>query len=249
MNLHAKMNRFFQILLPLWLISCAGAVDKAQQVVDQAIAAHGCELLSDATVSFDFRGRTYAVSKNQNNYIYTRAWTDSTGYTVDSLLNSTELIRYTNGGLVAVSEEMKGKYANSVNSVLYFFQLPCLLNDPAVIKKYAGEISIEGQVYDQIEVRFMAQGGGEDFEDVYMYWFNKKTLRMDYLAYNYQVEGGGTRFRKAINQRSIDGYLVQDYINYKAEDKFLPLTTLPGLLEEGKLKELSKILNTDVTAN
>jgi hypothetical protein len=228
------------------LISCMSEEEKALEIVNRSIEAHGCDVFSRSVVSFDFRDRSYSVWKNSTEYVYTRTWEDSTGTTIDSLVNSSQLTRYLNDSIVNLTEEWEGKYASSVNSVLYFFQLPCLLNDPAVLKKYVGSTIINGVAYDQVEVGFQAEGGGEDFEDVYMYWFNQNTSTMDYLAYNYQVEGGGTRFRKAVNKRVVNGLIVQDYINYKSEEKFPPLTSLPSMLEKEELIELSQIINTNV---
>lgn len=241
------MNRFFQISIAALLISCSPKEKTAQEVIDQVIAAHGCELLENRTITFDFRDKAYSLLKSGGLSIYTRSFSDSAGYVLDSLINSSDFTRHINDTTVTLTDEWKGKYASSVNSVLYFFQLPCLLNDPAVIKKMAGTATIKGSTYFQVEVRFKVEGGGEDFEDVYMYWINQETYTMDYLAYNYQVDGGGTRFREAINRRVFEGLIVQDYINYKSEEKFPLLSSLPTLLEKGELTELSRILNTSVS--
>jgi hypothetical protein len=56
------------------------------------------------------------------------------------------------------------------------------------------------------------------------------------------------RFRTAFNTRVIDGLTFQDYINYEAPIG-TPLKDLPKLYEQGKLKELSKILTEDVINN
>jgi len=71
-------------------------------------------------------------------------------------------------------------------------------------------------------------------------------LGEDYFAYSYLTDGGGVRFRKAINRRTIDNLLIQDYINYKAEDKNTPLNKMLSLFLEGKLNELSRIENKNV---
>lgn len=64
-----------------------------------------------------------------------------------------------------------------------------------------------------MRVRFRAEGGGTDYKDTFIYWFNQQTLTMDFLAYS----EGGPRFRKAINPQVVDGIRFQDYINYKGE--------------------------------
>jgi hypothetical protein len=137
------------------------------------------------------------------------------------------------------------KYTSSVNSVLYFVQLPYLLNDPAVIKSYEGTQKVLGETYDVLKVTFRPSGGGEDFQDEYRYWFHEKTHLLDFLAYNYETDGGGVRFRKAYNRSERGGILFQDYVNYEVPVG-TPLQKIPALFEAGKLKELSRIVNTDI---
>ena len=88
------------------------------------------------------------------------------------------------------------------------------MNDLAVKKTDQGIKQIKGESYHQIKVSFQIENGGEDFEDEYLYWIDVNTFEVDYLAYNYITDGGGVRFRSAINKRRVDGLLVQDYINY-----------------------------------
>jgi hypothetical protein len=63
------------------------------------------------------------------------------------------------------------------------------------------------------------------------------------------TDGGGTRFRKAINKRKIKGFLFQDYINYKSREKFANLDSLPVLFQQGELNELSLIENKNILLN
>ena len=69
---------------------------------------------------------------------------------------------------------------------------------------------------------------------------------MDYMAYLYHTDGGGLRFREAINQRRVEGVLVQDYINYKPADESIDINTIDELFEAGELEELSRIINEQV---
>ncbi len=92
-------------------------------------------------------------------------------------------------------------YSNSVNSVAYFALLPFRLNDAAVNKRYIGTSEIKGEPYFEIEVTFQQKGGGKDHDDVFIYWIHQQHFTMDYLAYSFIVDGGGTRFRK----RSMSG--------------------------------------------
>ncbi len=69
---------------------------------------------------------------------------------------------------------------------------------------------------------------------------------MDYLAYLYHTDGGGLRFREAINQRRVNGILIQDYVNLKPEDEGIDIMTIAELYEAGELKVLSEIINEKV---
>lgn len=239
--------KFFVPILSLILIACSPGPKSydAQEVVDEAISAHKADYLNK-TVSFDFRDVRYSVTRKKHGYVYTREWQDdSLGYIKDVLINSSRLTRLIDGDTVDLDEEWSKKYTSSVNSVLYFFQIPLVLNDGGAIKKYVGEFDLKGSKYLGIRVTFSEDGGGEDHEDVFIYWIHAEKKTVDFLAYSYLTEGGGVRFREAINRREFKGLIVQDYVNYKA-DKGTPLESLPALFEEGKLEELSIIANERV---
>jgi len=156
------------------------------------------------------------------------------------------LKRYLDDVSTQLSDSIQRVYSNSLNAVMYFFQLPKPLQDAAVIKEINGSIIVNDKSYWSIKVTFQKDGGGEDFQDEYRYWINQETYEVDFLAYNYQTDGGGTRFRKAINRREIDGFLFQDYENYKPSKKFEPLDSLPVLFEQGYLKQVSLIRNKNI---
>ena len=220
---------------------------KGQEVIDQAIIAHGQHLFENATLSFSFRDKQYSARRSDTSYTYTRSFQDGSALIEDILINSTHFSRKKNGVSIEVSKEWADKYSRSINSVLYFFQLPYLLNDLAVKKTDQGIKQIKGESYHQIKVSFQIENGGDDFEDEYLYWIDVNTFEVDYLAYNYITDGGGVRFRSAINKRRVDGLLVQDYINYAPVDKKMPLFNLIAQFEKEALIERSRIINSDIT--
>ena len=220
---------------------------KGQEVIDQAIIAHGQNLFENATLSFSFRDKQYSARRSDTSYAYTRSFKDGSALIEDMLINSTHFSRKKNGVSIEVSKEWADKYSRSINSVLYFFQLPYVLNDPAVKKIDQGIKQIKGENYYQIKVSFQIENGGEDFEDEYLYWIDVNTFEIDYLAYNYITDGGGVRFRSAINKRRVNGLLVQDYINYAPLNKKIPLSSLITEFEKGALIERSRIINSDIT--
>ncbi|MEQ9299381.1 MAG: DUF6503 family protein [Cyclobacteriaceae bacterium] len=226
----------------------AANANPAQTYIDNAILVHGGDRFLGRTVEFDFRKIHYSVARTEDKFIYTRSFqSDSLGSVQDTLVNSSSFTRHRDGQLEELSDNWQGRLGNSVNSVLYFTQLPFGLNDPAVVKKYLGEATIESQRYHKIQVTFKKEGGGDDFDDIYMYWIHMDEFTLDYLGYEFSVDGGGSRFRKAIDRQVIDGIVFQNYINYKAEDKDTPIGKHDELFDKGQLIELSRIINTDIT--
>jgi len=139
-------------------------------------------------------------------------------------------------------DSMVTKYTASVNSVHYFSVLPYGLNDNAVIRTLLEDERINDTDYYKVKVTFTQDGGGEDYEDVFVYWLNKESFKLDYLAYSYNEDDGvGMRFREAYNERYVNGLRFVDYNNYKAEDTKINLTKLGKAFENNQLKLLSKI--------
>jgi len=212
---------------------------KAQAVIDKAIAAHGGEKFEQLELAFNFRDRHYTASRKNGLYTYTRSFTDSTGQVEDVLKNS-GLIRTINGQVKDLPPDRVQAFTSSVNSVIYFALLPFGLNDPAVKKEFLGNVTINQIPYYKIKVGFNPEGGGEDYQDQFLYYINQKTATMDYLAYTFATDGGGIRFRKAINPRKINGILFQDYINYEPQAA-IDFWQIEQAFAAGQLKELSRI--------
>ncbi|WP_394749049.1 DUF6503 family protein [Spongiimicrobium salis] len=220
------------------------ALDKASLLLDEAFEAHGGALYDNAHYTFVFRDMTYTFN-NTNGYRYTRNGKDKNGDEIYDVLKNGTLTRTLNGKETTLSKKEADTYAASVNSVIYFATLPHKLYDKAVQKTYKGTTTIKGLAYDIMEVTFAQEGGGKDFDDQFHYWINSDTKIIDYIAYNYQVDGGGVRFRSAYNPRRVDGIHFQDYVNYKAPIG-TALKDLPKYYEEGKLKELSRIETEEI---
>ena len=228
------------LLLLSGYISC-NRTPSAQELVDRAIqVSGGDDRYTSHTFEFFFRDRMYRLTReNGERILWRHTFTDS-GEIRDKMTRN-GLKRYMDGQQIALADSMARKYANSVNSVHYFAYLPYGLNDNAVQKKRLGRSSIHGIGYDIVQISFQEAGGGEDFEDVFLYWFNEETGKPDYLAYEYHTEGGGTRFRAAQSERYVKGIRFVDYRNYKPVEKGVPLIRLDSLYEAGALQLLSEI--------
>ena len=86
----------------------------------------------------------------------------------------------------------------------------------------------------------------DDFDDSFVYWINKETYLIEYLAYSYSTDGGGKRFRVMINPRDVNRLKIVDYINYEPKDLDVPIEEYNRYYEEGGLHELSRIENENV---
>ena len=248
------MKAFKHYFFVLIIFTGCNAGEKSftgQEVIDQAITTAGGELFQKATIDFDFRGRHYRSIRDYGKFQYERIFEDSTGRVRD-VLNNEGFERYINDTVSTLTpDSMKTKYANSVNSVLYFALLPYGLNDPAVIKEYVGTGVIDNQTYHKVRVTFEQEGGGKDYQDVFMYWVNSTDFKVDYFGYTYVTDGGGARFRKAYNARVVNGIRFVDYINYKPTLAKMELSEFDEAFNRGELKELSRIelenINVEIT--
>lgn len=242
------MKTFFLLSALFFTLSCTTKKDltNPQVIIDESIAFHGISQLDNAEFNLRFRNTDYTYLNKKGLYQYTRLQTDSTGAQVYDILNNDGLIRQVDHQEVEITDERRAAYSRSVNSVIYFFRLPFGLNDPSVIKKFNGEKDIKGKTYLEVKVSFQQEGGGEDFDDVFLYWFDKEDFSMDYLAYLYHTDGGGMRFRKAINPREVNGSIIQDYVNYKPKNEDIEISSIRELYNLDRLIELSRIINEQV---
>lgn len=234
----------FSLFIATCLISC---IKKEQEIIDDAIEIQGGSAFQKIHTTFTFRGIDYELERNKGEYTYQRTQKDSLGNIIKDVLKNNSFERLINNSPIDIADSTAKKYENSVNSVAYFFFLPCGLNDPAVNKAYEKELTIKGQKYHQIRVWFNEEGGGEDHQDIYKFWINADTKTMDYLAYSYETSGGGVRFREAINRQKVGTFFFQDYNNYGYEDQNYDLDELPIDYEKGTLPFLSIIKNENIS--
>lgn len=224
--------------------------DKAQSVIDESISVSGGEAYNKFVLRFTFRDRNYISKRDGGNFEYSRITFDSMNVaTMDVYSNQGPFQRLVNNETVEIADTLASKIENSINSVNYFVLLPYGLNDPAVNKQYLGSESINSQSYHKIKVTFKQEGGGKDFDDVYVYWINEDSKKIDFLAYSYHVDGGGMRFREAYNERYVEGIRFVDYNNFKPEDPTIDLLDLGKAFEKDELKLLSKIETESVSIN
>lgn len=237
------------VLLALLFQACSPSTKetgtKARAVVDSCIAAHGGEQYAHSCIRFDFREKRYIRFRNQDRYVFVRSFRDSTGHNIRDIIDNGRYYRTTDGKQIPEPEKASAHKA-SLNAVMYFAMLPYRLHDPAVKLSGAEKTSIREEPYYRIRVTFREKGGGQDHEDIYMYWIHREDYTMDYLAYRYYVNNGGVRFREVMNTETVKGIRFQDYINYKPASIPENLQTLETLFEKKKLKEVSRIIKENI---
>jgi len=234
------------LLLGFYFVACSPLKQPSvQEIIERSIISHGWDQ-DEYIISFDFRDYSYELTRKPGFYSYQRSTKKEGNLLTDVMTSQYPLQRYQNGEQIQLKDSIAKVYSNSLNSVMYFFQLPRPLQDEAVLSEVLGVTKILGQPYWLVKVGFTEQGGGDDFQDEYRYWINQKNYQIDYLAYNYLTDGGGTRFRKAKNKRTKSRLLFQDYTNYKPQEKRVSLDSLPLLFERGLLLEVSEIENKNI---
>ncbi|KAA3650840.1 MAG: hypothetical protein DWP98_03780 [Bacteroidetes bacterium] len=240
------MLKFISIcFLSITLVSCTSKPD-ADKIIEESIRYSGNGKYNNAKITFDFRDKHYEVIRKKDSWKMSRLFIDKE-QEIEDIYTNNGFERLVNNNHFPVEDSMAFKYIESINSVFYFALLPYKLNDEAVIKEYLGEEEIEGHAYHKLRISFKKEGGGEDYQDKYIYWFDTNDFSIDYLAYSFQVNDGGLRFRKAINERFVGGIRFVDYINYEPVEKNSPLESLGHDLESNQLQELSRINLENIT--
>ena len=249
-DLNMKISTMKHVFIVLMLIASFGCKEQqtktlsAQNIVDNSINVSGGDVIAASTIKFNFRDKAYVAIRNKGAFQLERKFKDtsSPSVMVRDVLSNTGFQRFVDGEHIKVQDSMVERYSASVNSVHYFSVLPYGLNDKAVNKELLGKVTIKNKSYHTVKVSFDRNGGGEDFEDVFLYWIDPETSKVDYLAYSYNEDDGkGLRFREAYNERYQEGVRFVDYNNYKPNDSRVTLMDLPELFNKGELKLLSKI--------
>jgi hypothetical protein len=234
-----------------------GTADAAV-LIDRAIAAQGGPVLDTATVRFVFRGTRFRLSRDgTGRFHYRRVFTDTQAVddasrdsvvrkVVEGLTND-GVYRTVDGDTMALNDAERERVATAVNSVAYFALVPYPLDDPAVQPSYAGADTVRGVPYHRVRVAFRAEGGGADHHDRFCYWFDARDYSLDYLAYAYDLGPNdpepGTRFREAVNRRTVGGVRFADYRNYTAGEAVPPaaICTYPVYLGTDSLRLVSTV--------
>ncbi len=228
------------------LVSCGDEKQKlsVDQLIQKTIERHGGEKYDNMEVEFDFRKRHFRAKISSGQYVYERTFRGTEGLVTDVWSND-KFKRMIDQKEIKLDQQNLRTYRTATNSVIYFALLPFHLDDPVVNRQLMRSVEIKGKTYYKVEMTYDENAGGEDFENVYVYWINKDDFTIDYLAYSFNINGGGVRFREAYNQRDVNGIRFQDYRNYTI-DKDFPAQELDYAFQTDQLKLLSEIVLDNV---
>ncbi len=229
----------------LFGITGCGVDDPGHSLVQQSIEVHGGDRFEEAEIRFGFRGQPFAVIRQGGRFHYERSYEEE-GVRIREWMTNDQTRRMVDGEPVTLDEEGRARVELDLNSVVYFALLPFRLMDPAVRHRELAPTDIEGEPYRVVEVTFQREGGGEDWEDRFVYWFHADDHTLDFMAYRYDRGDGGTRFRRAVNRREVGELLLQDYQNFTANEGIEDIVDYPLLLAEGRLELVSMVEMEDV---
>jgi hypothetical protein len=226
-----------------WLLAgwAAGTTPDAAALLQSTLRAHGSERLAESGWQFTFRGDRFRMARGGGSFVYERR-PQSGG----------PVLRLDNRGLTAWAGDRPVDLAapdaarRGLNSVVYFASLPLGLKDPAVRLRRLPPRTIEGRPLPELEVRFAAEGGGEDHEDVFRYWIDPDSGLLRYLAYRFERGGGGVRFRRAVSTVEVGPVVFTQWKNYGIDDPSIPLDEVVHRWAQGRLPWISDIVLEDV---
>jgi hypothetical protein len=239
--------KYFSLFLLVFLIACKTSKQKltAQQIIDKTIQFSGADKVSNSEITFKFRDNLYAAVRENGTFQLFRTYKKD-AQLIEDVVKNNGYEKLVNSQPVKVADSMVSRYSNSINSVHYFSVLPFGLNDAAVHKKLLKPVSLKGKEYYKIEITFSKEGGGDDFDDVFIYWIGTHDFLVDYLAYSYHTNGGGKRFRVLKEQCIKNGIRFVDYHNYKPLNKSVSLIDMDQAFENNALVKVSEIVLKDI---
>ncbi|MEZ4695691.1 MAG: DUF6503 family protein [Rhodothermales bacterium] len=224
---------------------------ESERIIAAAAKTQRSDLLKNSLVSFHFRDASFTMKRNGGRFEYTRTFSDSLGNEVFDVVNNDGITRSVAGRPVSLDSTKHRSVYVDVNSVVYFASLPLPLLDPGVRSRYLGESQIDNQMLHKVEVTFTPEDGGLDHDDRFIYWFSKDDHTIRYMSYFFHTDGGGSRFRKAINIRRVNGIQFADYLNYASEPDTVRLSVdrFDHYYESGMVSRVSDVISDNIAVS
>jgi hypothetical protein len=229
-----------------WVVAAHAEAPSAVKTIAASVAAQGLANPRGLAVHFRIRDTPVRLWLDGASAVYEREVTTDAGPRRDRLEGGTFTASVAGVAVADVPPEMLAAWQRSLNSIGYFTLLPRGLQDPAVVATALGRTSLRGEEWETIEVRFRADGGGEDHDDVFRYWFDPTTHRIAYLAYTFTRDEGGVRLREVTGSHIERRVVLHDYANYGLDGQGRTIDEAVAAFERGELPLVSRVELTDV---
>ena len=243
MNLPLTTLRWILALVPVTALAQGAEPQPRLAIVDRAIEHHGGEIYRHSETELDL------CSKSGCYHIVSRVDGDRWAYTVSGKSGGAQqrvhatydtLSVSRNGVERTVKTGEEQRLRDWAMARVYFGFLPYRLNDPSVYKQDLGLVDWDGRRLHKVKVTFQA-GTSTDASDEYMYWFDPETARLEYLAYSYDNNGGGLRFRRAVKHRRVGGLLFFDQENLGADGPGLSVDAIDAAYVRESMRHVSTV--------
>ena len=238
---HLRLWLVLSSTLMAVVLSCQGDASRAQSVVNRSIERYGGDRFQNVHIRFTFRGIPFEVIRRDGRYRYQRTVSPPGDSNRTEVMENSGSWMEVDGTRVDLDPQEIYDLETAVNSVVYFGFLPFRLDDPSVVLRDLGSAVVRGEPYDKIEVTFEQEGGGVDWDARFVYWIHERDSTVDYLAYQYSRDGGGARFRRAVNRREVGGLTIQDYENYGSDPDVSDIAEFDQSFQAGRLELLSMV--------
>jgi hypothetical protein len=228
------------------------------EIVDRAIALHGGERFRHSRSALTICSKSgcfdLVATMDGDRYEYDvrdeAGVQDEGGKATRRVLASNDRVeRWEQGEPVVLDGEGERRARDFANARVYFAFLPFRLNDPSVYKQDLGLERWGERELHKVRVSF-APGTSTDAEDVYLYWFDPESGRLEQFAYSFgSGDGAGVRFRELSNYRRVGGLLFFDQRNlgYEAPGVRVDVVT-PDFVAQ-QMREVSNVTLRDIDVN
>ncbi len=215
-------------------------------IIQKAIEYSGKDKIQDNKITFKFRDKIYISESVCDQFKLIRI---DSSKNVKDVLYKNEIERKINGKTVQLADTTSTNIKSSINSVHYFVHLPYRLKDPAVQAQRLKDDTINEKGYYKLQVEFNESGGGEDFQDIYHYWFDQEDFSLDYLAYKFYTNDGGMRFRAKRVEKRLNDIIFQDYNNFKPSSDTTQIDELSKAYQNNKMIKVSEIITIPLSVS
>lgn len=213
------------------------------EIVDRAIAHHGGEVYTASETRMELCSRS-GCSR-------IRALTDGWDFDLEAtarVRDGERRVRITNDTVeqwvdsepVEVEPDRRQPLRDWVMARVYFAFLPYRLNDPSVFKQDLGIEEWAGRKLHRVRVTF-APGSSTEADDVFLYWFDPGTGRLEQFAYSFSSGNGGLRFRRGFNYRRVGGILFFDQENLGLDGPGFTVDEIDPSFVERRMRPVSTV--------